>query len=225
MAESPQEQAERLALQARRKMLAEDLEGASEDQRDAVSILRVLLDDLKREMAPDEERKEIAQQLADYWGRLGGMYRRRAMAAEGIEAYGRGKELEREYKLDESYNRTNWIVLKLLDDPAQLEALQPEIDETTLLIAAQVRGPRRDEWWAWADLGLLRHLGGQPAEARTAYEQFQRAGARPSDYRSVLSVLEPLRAAFQEPSPELAAELSTTIGLLSPHVPGQAMRP
>lgn len=225
MTESRQKEAERLALQARRKMLADDLEGATRDQEEAVALLAGLLGDLKQEPAPVEECKEVARQLADYWGRLGGMYRRREMVTESIDAYEQGKELEGKYQLDESYNRTNWIVLKLLDDPTQLEVLGPEIAAVTALIAAQVKGPRRDEWWAWADLGLLRHLGGQPDEARTAYEQFHEVGARPSDYKSVLSVLESLRTEFTEPFPELAAALGSTIGLLKAQLSGQPVRP
>lgn len=38
--------------------------------------------------------------------------------------------------------------------------------------------------------------------------------ARPADYRSVLSVLEPLRRVCLGSHPELADELGTTIGLL-----------
>jgi hypothetical protein len=32
-------------------------------------------------------------------------------------------EIERDFRLDDSYNLTNWFVLQLLDDPAPLPAL------------------------------------------------------------------------------------------------------
>ncbi len=215
MTEVAQEQAERLALQARRKMLAGEYETAIESQRKAVAILQDQLDDLEREPpASADEREESAHRLADYWGRLGGIYRRAKMVPEGIEAYEMGKELERRYQLDDSYNRTNWIVLTLLQDPSQLEALGHEIDESIAIIQTQVRGPRRGEWWAWADLGLVCHLCRRTDEARAAYEHFRQAGARPADYQSVLSVLESLRAVFLPSAPGLAAELGATIHLL-----------
>ncbi len=38
-------------------------------------------------------------------------------------------EIEKEYRLDDSYNRTNWIVLQVLDDPARLPDLRDEIED------------------------------------------------------------------------------------------------
>lgn len=220
MTEVPQETAEvllekaqRLTRQAQRKLLLEDNPGAIEDQREAIRLAQGALGGLEADSsAPADERKECAHRLADYWGRLGGIYRRADMVPEGIEAYGHGKEIERRYQLDDSYNRTNWIVLTLLQDPGKLGALEREINEAIDLIQAQVQGPRRDQWWAWADLGLVCQLGGRPVESEVAYEHFRQAGARPADYKSVLPVLEQLQATF-EPS-ELATRLGETIHTL-----------
>jgi hypothetical protein len=217
MSEVPQEttealleQGQRLARQAQRNVLLEDYAGAIEDQLAAVSRAQDALGRVEEDSSvPADERKECAHRLSDYWGRLGGIYRRDGQVTEGIAAYGHGKEIEQRYQLDDSYNRTNWIVLTLLQDPAQLGALDKEINEAIDLIEAQVQGPRRDQWWAWADLGLVCQLGGRVREADEAYEQFRQAGARPADYESVLPVLKQLQAKF-EPS-ELATRLGETI--------------
>jgi hypothetical protein len=105
-------------------------------------------------------------------------------------------------------------VLQLLEDPARLEELISDIYDAIALLRVQVEGPRRDQWWALADLGLLCLLGGRPREAREAYERFQQAGPRPVDYQSVLEVLGSLQKKFQESEPERAAELSNTIKYL-----------
>ncbi len=220
MTEVPQETAEvlldkakRLTRQAQRKLLLEDHPGAIDDQREAIGLVQGALSGLEADSsAPADELKECAHRLADYWGRLGGIYRKADMVPDGIEAYGQGKEIEHRYQLDDSYNRTNWIVLTLLEDPGKLGALEKEINEAIDLIQAQVQGPRRDQWWAWADLGLVCQLGGRPRESGVAYEHFRQAGARPTDYKSVLPVLEQLQATF-EPS-ELATRLGETIRTL-----------
>jgi hypothetical protein len=215
MTEVSQGMAERLTLQARRKLLLKDWPAAIENQRDAVGILREELDSLEADSsASADERKECAHRLSDYWGRLGGIYRRAEMVPEGIDAYRHGMEIERKYQLEDSYNRTNWIVLTLLQDPAKLDGLGPDINEAIDLIQAQVQGPRRDQWWAWADLGLVCQLGGRDREARGAYEHFQQAGARPVDYKSVLEVLESLSEKFQPSAPELAARFGETVQTL-----------
>jgi hypothetical protein len=100
------------------------------------------------------------------------------------------------------------------DHPAKLDELGHEINQTIDLIQAQVQGPRRDQWWAWADLGLVCQLGGRAREARGAYEHFQQAGARPVDYKSVLDVLESLSATFEPSVPDLAARLGETVQTL-----------
>jgi tetratricopeptide (TPR) repeat protein len=212
MADIPQEAAERLALRARRNSNRGDYPAAIEQQREAIEVLRDELAGFERDSpALADERKECAHRLSDYWGRLGGIYRRAEMIPGGIDAYHHGMKIEQQYRLDDSYNLTNWIVLQLLDDPARLPALTGEIDDAIGLIQVQVEGPRRDQWWAWADLGLVCHLGRRVREARGAYEHFRQAGARRVDYQSVLVVLSSLEERFSPLEPELAAELNETI--------------
>jgi len=212
MTEIPQETAQRLTQKARRYSASGDYPAAIEEQRQAIRILQNELNRMERQ-TPElaDEREKYAHRLSDCLGRLGGIYRRAGLIPEGIEAYRQGKEIERQYRLDDSYNLTNWIVLRLLEDPARLAELAGDINQAIDLIRGQVEGPRRDQWWAWADLGLVCHLGGRPREAREAYERFKQTGARRADYQSVLAVLNPLKQQFEPSAPELAAQLGDTI--------------
>jgi tetratricopeptide (TPR) repeat protein len=217
MTEVPHATAERLALQAQRSSARGDYPAAIRQQRQAVEIMDHEVAALNRgSPALADERKESAHVLSDYWGRLGGIYRRDGKIPEGIDAYHHGMQIERQYRLDDSYNLTNWIVLQLLEDPARLTALAGEIDDAIGLVQAQVDGPRRSQWWAWADLGLLCLLGLRPREAQTAYSRLRQTGARPADYKSVLAVLSSLRERFLSSAPGLAAELNDTIEYLKP---------
>ena len=217
MTDVPQETAERLALRARRSMDSGDIFTAIEQQKQAVELRKQELGRLENESPTlTDERREAAHRLSDYLGRLGGMYRRAGadLIPKGIDAYRDGKDLEQKYRLDDSYNLTNWIVLQLVDDPTRLEALAGEINHAIALIGVQVEGPRRGQWWAWADLGQLCLLGRRPREAREAYEHFQQARPRRVDYQSVLAVLGSLHEQFMASEPDLAVGLGDTIKYL-----------
>ncbi len=190
MTEVPQEIAERLAVRARLDSSRGNYEEAIRQQREAVRILERESASLPQDSQTlADERKEYAHRLSDYWGRLGGIYRKADMTEEAVEAYRHGMEIEKEYRLDDSYNRTNWIVLQVLDDPARLPDLRDEIEDAIALIQVQVEGPRRKQWWAWADL-------------------------RSADCRSVLDVVSSVRARVAPSEPELAAEMAETIQAL-----------
>jgi tetratricopeptide (TPR) repeat protein len=215
MTETPQETAGRLAVQARLDSSSGRYPEAIEQQREAVRILEQEFASLKQDSpALADERKEYAHRLSDNWGRLGGIYRRAGMIAKAIDAYAQGKEIEQGNGLDDSYNLTNWIVLQVLDDPARLPGLRKEIEDAIALIQVQVQGPRRKQWWAWADLGLLYHLDGRVKEAWQAYRRFEQAGARPADRRSVLDVVRSVKERIAPSEPQIAAGMAETIQAL-----------
>jgi tetratricopeptide (TPR) repeat protein len=220
MADGLQEQASRLAVRARRDTTRGNLEQAIEQQEQAVKLLEQQLEQLDNDPgALADERAEAVRRLADHYGRLGGIYRRAGRVDDAVRTYGKGMELERRHRLDDSYNRTNWIALQVLKDPDQLPDLAEHIEDAASLIGAQVEGPRRDQWWAWADYGLVSLLGNRVPEARRAYERFRRTGARRVDYESVLGLLRSLRDRLAPSQPALAAEFTQTItSLESPDV-------
>jgi hypothetical protein len=208
-------QASRLAERARRLAADGDLPAATEAQRAAVDLMRGQLDEFASTegMFPDEER-DVAHPLSDYLGRLGGYLRRADRLTDAADAYTRGAEIERRYRLPDSYNLTNSIVLQILIDPTQLPRLRDRIDEAAAVVQAQVERSRRDEWWACADLGLLSLLAGRSIDAQRAYESFRNTGARRTDYDSVLDVLRGLRARLQPSAPEVADSIGSAIAFL-----------
>jgi tetratricopeptide (TPR) repeat protein len=209
------EDVDRLAVRARRETTRGNLDEAIGQQEKVVELLERQLEGLETDSeAIDDERVEAARRLADHCGRLGGIYRRAGRVEDAVRAYRQGMELEQRHRLDDSYNRTNWIAVQVLDDPERLPALSADIEAAVSLIAAQVEGPRRDQWWAWADYGLVNLLGDRVPEARRAYDRFQRTGARRVDYESVLGVLRPLRDCLEQSRPFLAAEFTQTIDTL-----------
>jgi hypothetical protein len=181
-------------LEARARRLARNeatLPDAIDEQRRAVELRAATLEATGRDV-PAEERSNVAHRLSDSWGRLGGMFRRANRLDDAIDAYRVGKDIEAEFGLLDSYNLGNWIAVRVLRDPGAVGAMHAEIDQAMRLLSRQVEGARRDQWWAWADLGMLALLDGEPALARAAYEGFATAGARPVDYRSTLDVVREL---------------------------------
>jgi tetratricopeptide (TPR) repeat protein len=214
--------ARRLADEARRIVTSSETpspaswERAAGLQRTAVGLLDEELREVSAaaEPYPGEER-ETAHLLSDNWGRLGGILRRADRLSEAAEAYARGAEIEQRHALDDSYNTTNAVVLQVLADPAQLPRWRPRIEAAVARVGAQVERTRRDQWWAWADLGVLSLLAGRPGEARRAYEGFRRTGARRTDYQSHLEVLHALEERLRDAEPRIADGLRTTIAALT----------
>jgi hypothetical protein len=180
-----------------------------------VELLQRRLGELEADAeAADDERVEAARRLADHCGRLGGIYRRAERIGDAVRAYRQGMELEERHRLDDSYDRTSSIELQVLDDPERQPELSTDIEDAISLVAAQVEGLRRDQWWAWADYGLVSLLGGRAPEARRAYDRFQKIAARRVDYESVLGVLRPLQDRLAPSRRSLAAAFTRTIHTL-----------
>jgi tetratricopeptide (TPR) repeat protein len=211
-------QADRLSTQAKRCSARGEHEEAIRLQQVAVEAYREIYHQRTRDPVDSEidgrERNEVAYRLTDHYGRLGGMYRRAGQLKPALDSYTRGAELETEWQLDDTYNRTNKIIFALLLDPRSLPALIDEIEKTADLVRSQINRTRRDQWWAWADMGLLSLLAGRPRDARWAYDHFAATGARRGDYDSTMSVLRELEAALSAHAPERSQELAAAIAHL-----------
>lgn len=208
--------ADRLSVQAKRHSARGEHEEAVRLQREAIALCREIYDqDLRvpgQETAiEDGEHHEAARKLADHYGRLGGVYRRAGQLESALDSYIRGTELERDWQLDDSYNRTNKIILTLLIDPGRMPALIGEIEQSAEHVRSQVDGTRRDQWWAWADLGVLSLLDGRQRDALWAYDHFAGSGARRGDYESTLTVLRELQDSLSRVQPERAAAVAGAI--------------
>jgi hypothetical protein len=167
-----------------------------------------------------DERKEmikIAEKLADCYGICGGLARRRGKEylKDSLKFYelGRDIELNTQYRIFNSYNLVNAILLKILIKPEQIYTpeLKSEIEQARAIVERQVRGERQDQWWAWADFGLLNLLVGKTEEAERAYHRFWATGARDSDFASSRVILKECAEALMDHDNSLANSISKMI--------------
>jgi tetratricopeptide (TPR) repeat protein len=183
---------------------------------DALDLLREIIDRLKAKcanFAHDESAcRDICAELADTYGMIGGVYRRKQDLPAALAAYQAGREEE---KKDESstYNLGNVIMLKIMLEQASPQAtdLKQEIETVIGRLERQTTGARSDEWWAWADLGQFHLLNGDLDAARRAYEQGRRTGPTGAEYRRHIDVLGGLAKELNEREPTFAAQLASFI--------------
>src|ERR1700693_4132274 len=150
-----------------------DYESALEDLNQAVEVLMQEASTTHE----DSYKDHIDRELADCYGMKGGIFRRLAQTKQSDaklfklylekakDCYKNGKEFEK----DDSYNLSNFIIINILIDPMQLIYQQPSIADVLAKIQEQVMGKRRDQWWAWSDLGLFKLLSGDKQGALEAY--------------------------------------------------------
>lgn len=166
-------------------------------------------------------RGQLVCALADCYGMLGGVHRRAGDLDRSIEAYDAGQEYEwnADHDVQNSYNITNAIAVRILQDPRSLASLHDQIGRAIDFIWKQVNGKRRNQWWAWADLGELRLLAGRFDEAREAYGEFRACGPRATDYESTVAILEELAKTVAGVDEGMAAAITSTAGSLSEDKP------
>jgi hypothetical protein len=160
--------------------------------REAIPLLRAELDD-REAIFPtgSDATKAVAAQLADCWGSLGGILRRLGNDAAALESYRQGKDLEMNeaYQIESTYNRIQWIVLRVLANPDVLH--DPKEQRFTSELAALQRRKASDAW-AWADVLLLAILSDNNPLAIEAFNAIDTASTIDDVYKSGLPVLERL---------------------------------
>jgi tetratricopeptide (TPR) repeat protein len=196
------------------------------DDGDVVGAIAVLQDEvlgmekspLASELgadAPTEPVRRLAAQLADCLGMLGGNYRRFGELERAQKTFERGRVYEQSGRLgvDSSYNLVNAITLPLESRLVKAADLADELGAAVGAIERQVKGNRRTDRWAWADLAQCRLLLGQRDQALSNYERARDLGDEQTIY-SIVAVLERLHTAVQHSDPDTAAHLSDAITLL-----------
>ena len=177
------------------------LDQALEELNEAIDLLKEEYNRIKNNKVEYAQYKnDLYQELADCYGMKGGIYRRKALLGhdrkylvDSARMYKQGLK----YEINDSYNLSNSVVIPILIDPTNLEEKRPKIQEGIKKIEEQVQGKRRDQWWAWADLGLFNVLMGNDEAAFKAYGHFTELGARAQDYESTLTVLSQLLDSLQ----------------------------
>jgi len=118
---------------------------------------------------------QLAQELAQQWGSLGGTYRAKGDYVQSIDAYDAGYMLQINsvYGHDDSYNLVQRLIARILSDPsAWAEGKQVAgVNVDQAMIAAkseverQLAGPRKGDEWALADRAILCTLMGSAEHA------------------------------------------------------------
>ncbi|HEX8650037.1 MAG TPA: tetratricopeptide repeat-containing protein [Pyrinomonadaceae bacterium] len=181
-------------------------------------------------------RAQLASELSDCFGILGGLYRRWALETEteqerklhlrkSVDAYEKGYEIEKnpKHNIINSYNMLNRILSYIFLEPDSLWDATPsekasygkaydvrqELQKIEAVIREQLKEKRRGDIWALADLALVRLLLGND-DPVVAYADFNAKSPPDFAYESALSTLRPL-AKLRLP---VADKLSRAVELL-----------
>lgn len=182
----------------------------------AVQILERAIEIAKSNLDNPELRSQMAEALADSYGLMGGVQRRWALDSKGeerklhleesIRAYDNAWKYESgDYGVVNSYGMVNRLVCRLLLKPDSLFAegvtdfgqdvaplsMREQLQEASRRIEAQLARPRRDDYWAAADLALVNVLL-EKQDPISAYAGFLEKSPPDYAFKSVLDVLRPL---------------------------------
>jgi hypothetical protein len=163
-----------------------------------------------------EGEKALASHLADCLGMLGGNQRRLEQHDEALQAFIDGARYEAADRLEvlSSYNLVNAIVLPLEMKLSTATDQQADLRGAVNAILRQVHGARRNDRWAWADLGQCQLLLDERDAARASYDRMRQLGDADT-LKSVLPVLERLHKALLEQRDEkIATALAEGIAAL-----------
>jgi tetratricopeptide (TPR) repeat protein len=148
---------------------------------------------------PTADQKTIAWHLADCLGMKGGNHRRLNEVELAMTCFQRGRRYEENARLgvNSSYNLVNEITLPIEQRAKTAVDQQGALQRAVGALERQVRGDRRVDRWAWADLGECRLLMGDAKGASEAYDRFVELGDLDST-RSAVTVLRRLAEALAE---------------------------
>jgi tetratricopeptide (TPR) repeat protein len=214
------EEARRHKLSARADDAAEEPEEALESLDKAIALLEPLLD----RSGAGAPGILVAFELADCYGIKGGILRRmggEARLAESLAMYDRAAAIEStpEYEVDSSYGLSNAICNRILLDANRLAEMRPRIDEAVRAVLEQTNRTRRNDWWAWADLGLFLLLQGDEAGALAAHMAFTEKGPQRPHFVSVIQSLHQLKGALERVGSPLVPSFKRVIEFLENKTP------
>ena len=187
-----------------------DVASAIETLEDALSMLEaspLFQKDLEIIRTPTVPQKTLAFHLADCLGMKGGNHRRLDQLSSALTCFERGRGYEESEWLNvpSSYNLVNAIVLPL-ESGTRTTELRNQLTSAVTTIQRQVNGERRNDRWAWADLGECQLLLGDLAEARKSYKRLRELGDADT-VQSVVAVLRRLAGAIGQSEPMVADAL------------------
>lgn len=186
------------------------LDRAQQRLDDATAILKTLLSDGK---LADREAQQVRGELADTFGMKGGVFRRMSDLPAALKAYSEGLVLERQVG-SSTYNLGNVIALSIAVEGASPEdaKMREYLAQAIKVLENDVHGPRRDEWWAWADLAQFYLLDGKPDKARESYVNGRlQAGPSKDEVNRHVTVLRELAEQTAVTAPSVSAGLQAAV--------------
>src|SRR5271167_467663 len=202
-----------LKRQSRIRRDSGDYEGAEKLLRKAIDLLKppaqMMVDTLPPDIAVSEDYRDLAKELADCWGSLGGIHRRRAESLRNpdseqarmefdaaLEAYKAGRKLEQDdrFRAKDSYNLVQSVVLPLILSPHRFddEPYKRNLQEVERSIQRQIATSRPNDPWAYSDLGLIQLLLGDEVSSNESWDYMDELKPKQNIYTSGLPVLQSL---------------------------------
>jgi tetratricopeptide (TPR) repeat protein len=197
-------QVDEFKRQSRRLRDLHELEKARAPLCQAIELLETELGQRRSQTNADEpapqDVRALAAQLADCFGSMGGILRRLGSHEEALIYYQKGRDIEQNpiYRISNSYNQVQWLVLQVLLGPNLIEdgKLSSDLDLAIQSLRRQIMGARSADPWAHSDLGLLLTLKGEKVAAERAWDEVGALNPLPSVYTSGLPVLKDLAKAL-----------------------------
>ena len=215
MAEDRDEEVRALKASAKSARANENWQFAIEELDRAVELLVGRLPD-----ATGRTRAELASELADSFGMIGGIERRWGLSLAGadrhrhlqasVDAYDHGfsHEQDLETNVASTYNRINRLVGRVLLNPHVLDTddtapdVVEELGSAEEILVEQLSSVRVGDPWGYCDLGLIRVLRGT-TDALSTYHELDRLRPPKFVYESALATLEPLAEVASDLRPDL----------------------
>lgn len=156
---------------------------------------------------------EVATQLADCLGMLGGNLRRLGRLHDAQACFDRGRMYEESSSLNvmSSYNLVNSLTLPLESEPDALTSRRTQLEAAIAAITRQAHGARRNDRWAWADLAQCQLLLGDTPSALQSYRRVRDLGGEET-VQSVVTVLRRLGTAVVGLKPGIDAAIEQLSG-------------
>ena len=165
----------------------------------------------------------LAAELADVYGLLGGVEKRWALTLTGenrrdhlaasLSAYDKGFGYEQDLRSDETYNRVNRLVGRVLLNPRALDPdyavddFAQQLRKADNMLTETVQSTRQKDPWAYCDLGTVRLLRNSP-DALLVFQDLDRLRPPVFVYYSTLATLLPLAEVAADLRPELTQAIA-----------------
>jgi tetratricopeptide (TPR) repeat protein len=157
----------------------------------------------------ERDEKDTRSELSDTYGMKGGVYRRMEDLSNALKMYEKGKVIE---DIDQvsSYNLSNFISLNIeLSNKSPLDVeIKKDLTQAIERLSTEIQGSRKDEWWAWSDLGQSYLLLNQPENARQCYRDARKkTGPSSDEVQRHAEILKVLAEKIANVTPEISTNI------------------